>query len=307
MTTITRATAAASLESPDSLVRLEAARTLAEKGDNRDRRALVRALNREHDPWVRRELGLAIRAVARHRSRVEIADLSDDARLDELRAAMTQELSELFLHEVRPLVGEAKLAATTEVDDYDSSDTKRILDRLSDLLEALGVLNRAATAPLSVDEFDVGDVCARLLRAQLGPDCDLEPLLGGTQPAGVTANRSLFEIIVSNGIRNAIESVRERGEDAPCQGVVISWGSTDAQHWVTVIDDGIGLPNNAQLFEIGFSTKPKDSNFGLGLAIAARAAKSIGGEVSLTVRQPAGAVFELRWPRRGVVGADPRS
>jgi signal transduction histidine kinase len=297
---ISRAKAVGNLESPDSLVRLEAARTLVEKGLPKDRGALGRALTREHDPWVRRELGLAIRAIARSRPRNEVAELTVEARVDQLRATVTEELSELLLHEIRPLVGAAKLAARGEVDPYETSETKRALDRLSDLLEALGHLNRAAMAPVSVDDFDIAEVAAQLLRSLVGPDCDIERLLAGPQPAPVSMSRALFETIVMNGLRNALESVKQRGEAGPCEGVVVNWGTTDSDYWLTVTDDGVGLPDSSdQFFEVGHSSKPKDTNFGLGLAIARRAARSMGGDVNLRQAEAGGAVFEVRWSKDG--------
>ncbi|HEX9660496.1 MAG TPA: ATP-binding protein [Rhodothermales bacterium] len=303
---ITRAKALANLESTDSLVRIEAARALAETGAVKDRGVLVRALNRENDPWVRRELGEAIRELGRARTRVEIRELSVDARIDELRASITQEISELLLHEVRPLVGAAKLSASTEIPSYDGSKTRQVLGRLSDLLEALGRLHEAAAAPLSVDEFDMAEATAHLLRAELEMECDIERCLAGPQPAPVLATRSLFEIVITNGLRNAVESVKERGDLRPCEGVVVNWGITDTEYWLSVIDDGVGLPEASdQLFAIGHSTKAKETNFGLGLAIARRAARSMGGDVHLTPREPAGAVYELRWPRPGEPGANP--
>ena len=246
---ITRVQALAGLESPDRLTRREAARTLAEKGETKDRGAVVRALNREHDPWVRRELGVAIRQLGQKRARADIPEITIDARVDELRAEVIQELSELLLHEVRPLVGAAKLSAAAEFNTYDQSETRKALDRLSDLLEALALLNRAATAPVNVDEFDLGEVVAFHLRTELGEECKVERLLAGPQPAPVTSTRALVEIVLANGLRNAIESVRERGDISPCDGVVVNWGITNSDYWISVIDDGIGLPEASdQLF-----------------------------------------------------------
>ena len=85
-------------------------------------------------------------------------------------------------------------------------------------------------------------------------------------------------------------------------------GSSDLQvseialgSWLTY---GLGVDDSAaracvdKAFEVGVTTKPKADHLGMGLAIARRAAHSLGGQVSLSPREGGGASFELRWPGR---------
>jgi len=104
-----------------------------------------------------------------------------------------------------------------------------------------------------------------------------------------------------NGVRNAIDSTIELNRaappDSPIGRILVTWGDDDRSLWVVVLDRGVGLPPGFyEAFEIGTTTKSKETHLGMGLAIARRAARSIGGEVSLTPRAESGASFELTWP-----------
>jgi signal transduction histidine kinase len=295
-----RTTSLANLSSPDRLVRLDAARSLARQGTRKDRAVIVQALNREGDPTVRRALGSAIQVLGDLRTPMVVAELPLGRQIDDLRAQVTQEVSDQLLHEVRHIVGGARLAAVLEVPNYGSSGTKRELDRLSDLLDVLAQLNRAATAPTTLDEFDLAELLATLARDALGPECDLDKLTAGPHPMLVTAPQGALKMIITNGLRNAVESVGSR-DRPPCDGIVLNWGTTDSEYWVAILDDGIGLPDtDSRLFDAGYSTKAGADHFGLGLTIARRAARSLGGEISLRSREASGAIFEIRWPSGGV-------
>jgi signal transduction histidine kinase len=78
--------------------------------------------------------------------------------------------------------------------------------------------------------------------------------------------------------------------------IVIGWGETDRDLWLSILDRGKGFPQGfAKLFEIGTTTKK--NHLGMGLALARQAALSLNGQITLAPRQPNGAKFEFRWPR----------
>jgi C4-dicarboxylate-specific signal transduction histidine kinase len=110
------------------------------------------------------------------------------------------------------------------------------------------------------------------------------------------ADPGLLLLIVSNGLRNAAEAVQLIGSESP-HSIAINWGTTDRDYWVAIMDDGCGLPKGTSaLFEIGTTTKDKNVHLGMGLAIAKRAASSLGGSLTLNPRSTGGTTFELRWP-----------
>ena len=108
------------------------------------------------------------------------------------------------------------------------------------------------------------------------------------------ADRGLLELLLKNALRNAVEATSEAGE--PFTPVTVTWGETDIDYWISVLDRGIGLPQRLEsAFKIGASLKK--GHLGVGLALAAQAADSMQGQISLTPRDGGGAQFEFRWPR----------
>lgn len=116
----------------------------------------------------------------------------------------------------------------------------------------------------------------------------------------VNADGGLVELAVRVALRNACEAVRELGcvhaADAP---IVIAWDTTDTDIWVAVIDRGTGIaPGLLDPFEFAATTKDEGVHFGVGLALARRAAQSLGGTAAIRSDGPRGITFTLRWPLR---------
>ena len=77
---------------------------------------------------------------------------------------------------------------------------------------------------------------------------------------------------------------------------MVSWGTTDVDNWVSIVDVGIGFKGNVQrAFDIGTTTKA--GHHGMGLAIANQAIVSMGGGIIL-VPNERGVRFEMRWPKK---------
>jgi C4-dicarboxylate-specific signal transduction histidine kinase len=99
-----------------------------------------------------------------------------------------------------------------------------------------------------------------------------------------------------NGLKNAVEAVHEVGADLRTHPIVVSWGVTDKDYWISIVDRGPGVAAvSATRFEVGKSTKPGHSGF--GLAVARRAMESLGGELSLSAAEAGGARYELSWSK----------
>ena len=110
-----------------------------------------------------------------------------------------------------------------------------------------------------------------------------------------------MKLIVANGLRNAIEATESVADSAKLSNrIVISWGETDRDYWIAIVDWGPGLPLGIdRMFDIGSTTQR--GHLGMGLAIAERAALSLTGKVTLTPREDKGARYEFRWPRRTAI------
>jgi signal transduction histidine kinase len=277
--------------------RLEGARHLISHATTADTEKVRSALRNESVPWIRsalEEVLAALSSDARPSPRsVQDAPgdtVDDTTALDDVYMRAINENSLRIIHELRPLVGKARLFGEQEFKDFADSKTRRELESLVAALAAVEQLGKAAAAPVLTD-VDLGQLVADVVTscaAQTKVSVDLP----APHSAVVRGDRGLIEMVLRNGISNAIDAV-----DAATGGtgrVAVNWGVTDREYWVAVLDDGPGLPGPAsQLFETGISTKP--GHLGMGLATAQLAARSLGGRVTLLTR-PAGASFELRVP-----------
>lgn len=99
---------------------------------------------------------------------------------------------------------------------------------------------------------------------------------------------------ISNGIRNAVESINSASQLRQTDGIVVNWGETNSDYWIAIIDDGIGLGKMADKpIKIGNTTK--SGHMGMGLSITQQAIQTLNGNLTLSSPNPRGAVFELRW------------
>ncbi len=94
------------------------------------------------------------------------------------------------------------------------------------------------------------------------------------------ADGDQLEQLLINLVRNAVDASLETGG-----GVTLSWASDSRSVTVTVLDEGLGLANTANLFVPFFTTKPGGS--GIGLVLCRQIAEAHGG--SLTLGNRAGA------------------
>src|SRR5207245_5119925 len=83
---------------------------------------------------------------------------------DALETAASQ-----LIHEVEPLLGTLRLAAESEVANFDASNTRKNLDRLDDLLAAFSRLRRAASAP-KTEEFSLDELVQRCVQEAALPE-----------------------------------------------------------------------------------------------------------------------------------------
>ena len=224
------------------------------------------------------------------------ADIDDYDGGEEVYAQVLQEVADRFVHELRKPVGRARLYAETEIVDYEDSRTYKELSRLQEFLDGIQELaNAAETAALT--EIDlrslIDEEAAAVGETEGMPGIKLE----GPEHLDVIADPALIRLAVSNAIQNAVEAVMLVGSDEP---VIVSWGTTDREYYLAILDRGPGVPPVAEaLFEIGASSKR--GHLGLGLAIARQASRSLGGEIVLSNLEDGLTRFEMRWPKHEVI------
>jgi signal transduction histidine kinase len=106
----------------------------------------------------------------------------------------------------------------------------------------------------------------------------------------ISADADQLEQLLINLVRNAADATMETGG-----GVQVAWSRQGGQLEVRVLDEGLGLPNTANLFVPFFTTKPGGS--GIGLVLSRQIAEAHGGELVLANRSDKrGCEARLRLP-----------
>ena len=154
-------------------------------------------------------------------------------------------------------------------------------------------LKGAAAVPRP-EEFDLVELLTEIVSQAVGSD-PIEVSLLGAKPMLITSDRALLRLAISNGIRNAVEAVTGAPGNEP-HPIIVIWGETDVDYWVTVRDRGLGVIGPTEsVFGIGKTTKKGHSGF--GLTIARQAIETLGGACTLQPTTEGGALFEIRWER----------
>jgi nitrogen fixation/metabolism regulation signal transduction histidine kinase len=277
--------------------RLKAARLLARDIQSNDLPMLRTARRTEVVSYVQASLDLAI---ARH-AKLTVPPTPDPVDEYTVHPDVKQQIwsqavewiTGLVLHEIASPVGLVRLAASREVKNYENSETKSHLDSVGRIFEAIEQLKGAASVP-KPQHFDLTQLLNEIIAAE-SMNRAIPVSLHGPQPLMITSDPTLIRFAVCNGLRNAFESV-ERIETPLEHSIILSWGETEIDYWVCILDKGPGiLGPMASAFEIGKTTKEGHSGF--GLAIARQAIETLGGSVNLQSAIDGGARYEARWER----------
>ena len=295
---MTREEALQSLAASSAHDRLRAARFLARGCDSSDLHVLRAALQGETVSYVRTSLALAIKRASSSVPPLDGVDGAEEVEIPpdvraHIRNEVTGEVTGRVLHEIASPVGLIAAAAAREIPNYEGSRTKRHIDALKRVFRAIEQL-RTATALPKPEEFDLAELIAELV-SEAVETSNVEVSLHGARPMVITADPAVLRLALANGIRNAVEAVSCVPEGEP-YSIVVAWGETDIDYWVTVLDRGAGLVGPAEsAFGTGKTTKRGHSGF--GLTIARQAIETLGGTCTLQPAAEGGARFEVRWER----------
>jgi signal transduction histidine kinase len=279
--------------------RLKAAQFFAKHFTQVDLPSLRVARSRESVAYVKRRLDAAIERA--EGSNGDIQPPAATAEPDvpeilrkEIRAKAVEWVSGTLLHELEPIIGQLRTAATREIPTFEDSRVKAHLDQLERVCSGISCL-RQATATPRIEEFDL----AWLIKELIAQEVTNKPLhisVQGQQPFVMSSDPRLLTLAICNGLRNAIEAVESVPEAKGGHPVVISWGMTDVDYWVVILDQGPGIVGVGEgAFNIGTTTKI--GHIGFGLAIARQAIGTLEGNVTLSPAQGGGARLELRWDK----------
>jgi signal transduction histidine kinase len=210
--------------------------------------------------------------------------------LEDTKAEAIQSVTQLILHEIRPLVTDINNAARSALgESYAESVMAKRIERLREFLATIRRLNEASTAPESV-EFVLVDLV--VVEFNAGGFSASHVISSRIDSVSAVGDPGLVRMAVQNAIRNAVEASEHTSKP-----VIINCGVNSVEAWISVLDEGVGIPEaKERLFDPGVTKKSKDVHFGWGLTIARRALSSLGGKVDLFPRKTGGAACEIRWP-----------
>jgi signal transduction histidine kinase len=106
--------------------------------------------------------------------------------------------------------------------------------------------------------------------------------------------------VFQNLVQNAAEAVRAGESRGHVRVSCALEPADDGGESLTVrfADDGVGISSEdlPRIFEKGFSTKPRDTNHGIGLHWCANALRALGGTIHAEGGADGGAIFSVTVP-----------
>jgi K+-sensing histidine kinase KdpD len=280
-------------------VRLQGARYFSSHANADDEELLNRFLLKESVPWIKRAIETALRriehTVEQKKEPEEPAnEAASEQALRSIRADAVDEVTRTIIHEFGPLVGSLKLSAAREVDDYEQSRTKHIVEQFGALISAIRNLKDAASSP-AYRNFDLSHLVSECVAVLSAHPLHSAIRVAGVRPYLIDADRDLLSLAINNGIRNSIEAVADFSQTDPPE-ILINWGPGGAESWLAIIDSGPGFTGKTE-DAMALGNTNKQDHFGYGLTIAQLAIRSMEGELYISNKREGGARFELRWYR----------
>ena len=298
------------LNSNSAVDRLRAARVLRKLAMTSDRDVIEATYAAEADAWIRSALSKILSPSPQLDTSSIVVDTAvEDAQqlVNDVRSQTTQELTAMVTHELGPLVGSLRMACISEVRNYDESESRRAVAGIDSFLNAIQGLHLASGVP-SISDFSLSDTVLESIKTVqderlLQPSATkISVKAARTDHVTAAGDRDLIRMALVNVVRNALEASDPLGEENGSP-VVVNWGVTDRDAWISVFDRGVGLPAGAsRMLEAGVTSKNKDFHSGMGLAVCVRALQGMNGTLRHKPREGGGVVAEIRW--RGAKVAD---
>lgn len=291
---MTREEALSALTNGSSHIRFQALRALEQVAQPSDIDLFMRLQTTETDLYVKKRIERIVFSL--QRAPLIAPSVDDDPIPDEVRKQIRADAIEwvagLVLHEIGPQIGLLASIISQEVPNYEDSASKLRVEKLQDIFDGIESLKKATSTPQPV-EMDLASFIRDLVEIER-EDRNIEASFVGAQPMVIVCDRGLLALALCNGIKNAIEAAASVSSNTRTPMIIVSWGQTDIDYWITVIDNGPGVPqNSSRSFNLGETTKP--GHLGFGLSIARQAIETMHGTIELRNSGADGAAYELRW------------
>ncbi|MCP4500367.1 MAG: PAS domain-containing protein [Deltaproteobacteria bacterium] len=230
---------------------------------------------------ARREL--RVRAASLLRSNQDLRELAED--IETSMRAHLRELHGVLEKNVEPLHSDAK--------DQGQKQVAKNIQGLGILLDGLGRVAEAASAPLNVEEVELSHFIPQALekwKQSEGAEVSFDKL----ELPVILADPALLSNIVQHILEN---SARYRGEAPLRMEVSALVLDDDVRARIFFRDFGVSLDEDEQkgAFRL-FQKYHEKGGDGIGLALCKRWTEALGGEISLHRGRNGGCVVELRLP-----------
>lgn len=285
------------LKSDNAIDRTRAARSLGQAGSSAIVPELSEALRSEDVPWVKRAISDAIRQLSvadRQFNREPDGQALDGDVQIEVEAIQSKAIEESIgqlLHEIDPIVGSITAVASEEINDFENSRLKEELDLLDETLQTFEEWRKVERKP-RYSTVNLHGLVVGISEKFRSSDVQFDVLI--RDGLEIIADKRFLRIIFNNVIKNGLESTLLVPSDRR-RPIVINAGIAGDVFWASVVDHGIGLPENREyLLAADQSTKP--GHRGMGLGIAHKALSTLGGNWRLQNGASSGAVFEFEIP-----------
>lgn len=225
-----------------------------------------------------------------------VREMQTLADLGEIAAGIAHE----FRNSLSTILGYLRLSERAA---DESTAAAKIVSARAEAEQLLEAVNRllAFSRPVQLDRTEVdlldlaSDVAARA--AVSGDNVRID--VDGT-PVVISADRALLSRALENVIRNAIESIGEKGE----RGEVAVRVSADPVPTIVVRDNGVGVsPDDVPRLFLPFQSN-RSSGFGLGLPLARKIVLLHDGTISLTGQPGAGAEVRIEFHASPAAASD---
>ncbi len=208
------------------------------------------------------------------------------------RSADLKEFLRLGCHAMAVAIGEAK--ADIAVIERQSVFVQTALTELMRSTRNEHVIESVCLPDLVTQTLEiVPDAC----RHRLAVESDESLRKVGVVPVA----RNVLRLVLQNLIINAADAVRDAGRDKGVLRVaaeIVREADRDQLH-LQCKDNGVGIPKDVleRMFEKGFSTKSRETNYGIGLHWCANAIAALGGRIWAASEGPGlGASMHLLLP-----------
>ena len=226
----------------------------------------------------------------------QLADTFDDM-LDRLDSAF--EAQRRFIHDASHELRNPLAVIRTNLD-VTLADPDATAERMSHLVDDLLTYARRESPAATMEPVDVSGLVRETAEEFAGlADAAGLRLTDAAEPGlSVVGDRHALRQALTNLVGNAVRLCPDGGD------VGLAAGGEDDWVWVSVSDDGPGIPEEQQelvfqRFWRGDGARDDDQRTGLGLAIVRQTAEAHGGRVELVSTPGQGSTFTIWLPSDG--------